>query len=166
MPKAILTKTYDGFGGKCDGYGRRFWATVLGDGFGRRCLATVLGNDDAYVSNFSLTVHPGGYGGSPPIWKPWTATHRIVIIPESMAYVSIYIRTYDASSTSFSQYHITEQASYATLSTYIVHISWLRVNTIMYYVCGRSKRITFRIHDAMVLYIVNSIDTGSMIWPC
>ena len=25
----------------------------------------------------------------------------------------------------------------------------------MYYVCGRSKRITFRIHDAMVLYIVD-----------
>ena len=33
--------------------------TVLGYGFGLRCLATVLGYDDAYVSNFLLTVHPG-----------------------------------------------------------------------------------------------------------
>jgi hypothetical protein len=60
---------------RCGGYGLRVTifvnttalATIVGYDCGRRCLATVLGNDDAYVSNFSLTVHPGGYGGSPPI---------------------------------------------------------------------------------------------------
>ena len=27
--------------------------------------------------------HSGGYGGSPPIWKPWTAMHMIVLYTHS-----------------------------------------------------------------------------------